>query len=416
MTHSENQVKQFFAVKAYKASAVTSTDAVGTVSVHSNTDGDVYFLYKGVNGVMRSDLIKKTSLTYGKATPASTLARGLQKYIVALDGNVNSGAPLAGQNYILRNTFFQNIGLSYDDQYFKYGEVQATTGMTAEAFYLAMIASLNANFAKEVAPLLTFSMNGVKASVTMSTNAGITVTAVNAGTAANSYTFAIASVSAGTASITVNGNAISASLTAAAKTIADLKALVASSSTASARITITGTDATTVVAEATPVTLTGGTATGILVEEVEQKWVLGRMEGRRLFFKIQPGLITVSGDELVWGTVTATSATTTIPNGKIVADMEYFFMGERGDIYRNIGFPNSINTQYIVDPTLEYNLFDIGYYFKGTNEAIQESNKGITLSFVHAGANLAAKVALANSVISAFNTAAGTSYSTLPTS
>jgi len=95
-TFSTNQVRHLFVAKAYKATAVTATDAVGTISVEENTDGDLYFLYRGVDGVMRSDLIKKTNILYGKATAAASLARGLQKKVVALDSTVNSGAPVAG--------------------------------------------------------------------------------------------------------------------------------------------------------------------------------------------------------------------------------------------------------------------------------------------------------------------------------
>jgi len=52
-----------------------------------------------------------------------------------LSSTVNSGAPVAGQDYILRLAFRNYIGLSEEDQYFKYGAVHAITGMTAEVFY-----------------------------------------------------------------------------------------------------------------------------------------------------------------------------------------------------------------------------------------------------------------------------------------
>ena len=51
-------------------------------------------------------------------------------------------APVAGQNYILRLAFRQYIGLSEEDQYFKYGEVIARSGMTASDFYKKMAISL----------------------------------------------------------------------------------------------------------------------------------------------------------------------------------------------------------------------------------------------------------------------------------
>lgn len=412
-TFSVNQVRQIFVVKAYKASAVTSADAVGTVSVHSNGE-DAYFLYRGVDGVMRSDLIKKTNFLYGKATPAAKMARGLKKYTVALNSTV-SATPVAGQEYLLRIVFKQHIGLSIEDQYFKYGVAYATSGMTAEGLYLKLIESLEHNFSREITPLLNFSLNGVKASVDLTSNVGVTVTAVNTGTAANSYTFAISSVSAATAGITVTNGAIAVSLTAAAKTVAHLQALIAADPVVSQMITVSGTGSTVLVTEVAR-TLADGTATGIVIEEVEQPWVLGRMESMPLNFAIQPATITVSGSELVWGTVTSVSATTTVENGKLMADLEYFGAGERGDVYRNVGFPNVINTTYLVDSAKKYNTLDLHYFYAGANEAVQKSEKDITLILLSDGSTLSDQVAMSNNVIAAVNTALGVSLATLPTS
>ena len=63
-----------------------------------------------------------------------------------------------------------------------------------------------------------------------------------------------------------------------------------------------------------------------------------------------------------------------------MADYEYFYMGERGDQYRNVGWPNVIPTAYIVDPTYAYGYDTIGIHFAytGSNHAIQKSEKDIT--------------------------------------
>jgi len=317
---------------------------------------------------------------------------------------------------LLRIVFREYIGLSPEDQYFKYGVVHAVTGMTAATFYETLQASLIKNFKYEVTQLLKFTLKGTQATIAMDTNSGVTLTAVDNGTPGNAITFAVASVSAEAASVTVTDKAIVASLTAAAKTIADLKSLIASDPSASALVVVTGIDGTAVSAEDTPVTLATGTTTGLVVEEIEQPWVMGRMESMPVKFTLQPDQIVVSGDELTWGTVTAVSATTTVNNGKKIAELEYFCMGERGDIYRNVGYPYVINTTYLVDATLAYNTLDIHYYYVGNNEAPQRSEKDITLVFPSVGSPLSAQVALANSVITAFNTASGITVVTLPTS
>ncbi len=87
--------------------------------------------------------------------------------------------------------------------------------------------------------------------------------------------------------------------------------------------------------------------------------------------------------------------------------MEYFYMGERGDQYRNIGWPNVISTKYLVDPTAEYNTIDLHYAYQGSAEDIQKSEKDITLAIVKVDDSLT------NTIIGAINTAAGLSISTL---
>ena len=84
-----------------------------------------------------------------------------------------------------------------------------------------MVDSLEKNFSREVTPLLKFSVDGDKADVTMTTNASLTVTAKEVGTAGNSLKFAVASITATTAGVavaTANGvTTITASLLGTAK-------------------------------------------------------------------------------------------------------------------------------------------------------------------------------------------------------
>ena len=41
--------------------------------------------------------------------------------------------------------------------------------------------------------------------------------------------------------------------------------------------------------------------------------------------------------------------------------MEYFYLGERGDKYRNVGYPYTFDTTYLVDPSKKYDTIDITY-------------------------------------------------------
>ena len=142
------------------------------------------------------------------------------------------------------------------------------------------------------------------------------------------------------------------------------------------------------------------TPTGIIIEEVEQPWTLGLMESAPLNFVIKTDVITtVDGFELGWGTVTKQTPTTIVQNGKVTADLEYFTLGERGDIYRNVGFPYVLKSTYLVNPTLAYDYIEIDFSYSGDCEDIQHSKKHITL--------VSASRAATNSLIAAINSQYG---------
>lgn len=146
----------------------------------------------------------------------------------------------------------------------------------------------------------------------------------------------------------------------------------------------------------------------ITIQEVAQPWTLGTMEQVPVYFEVS--LVPV--DENVtpstngatttydWGTVTIAN-NGSVGNGNKIADLEYFCMGERGDQYRNIGWPNVIKTNYLVDPTKTYDVLDIHYSYIGSNESVQKSEKDITIV-----ATSASK--LVDTVIGKINTALGT--------
>ena len=145
-------------------------------------------------------------------------------------------------------------------------------------------------------------------------------------------------------------------------------------------------------------------ATGVTITEVEQEWKRGVLAQVPVYFSVHPTTILVSGVDEIWGVVTPQSSGDYVGNGKNIADLEYFCMGERGDQYRNIGWPNVIETPYLVDPADEYSVLDIHYAYVGSNEGVQKSERDITL--VGSKADI-------KTIIGAINTAAGTSIATL---
>lgn len=336
-TFSTNQVRQLYVAKALKTSNVLASDAAGSIAVKNDTaKNHLYFGYKGADNLMRSDLIDIKNILYAKATDADDMAHELKAVTVTLDSEVNAGAPVAGQDYILRIVFKQYVGMSDEDQYFKYGMVHAYAGMTASDFYKKLALSLAKNFSREIVPLVKFVL----------TNSDDEAVPVDATTKESSLT---------------------------------------------------------------------ETYTALVIDEVEQPWRLGVMEQTPVYFEVQPVPVTVNGDERIWGKVEAKPAGT-IANGKKIADLEYFCMGERGDIYRGVGFPNNIPTTYLVDPTIKYNVIDIHYAYVGSNESVQKSEKTITLVVPKVGATNSVSNKLTNDIITAINTATGLTIAALDTS
>jgi hypothetical protein len=152
-----------------------------------------------------------------------------------------------------------------------------------------------------------------------------------------------------------------------------------------------------------------GNYTGILIDEVSQasEWVRGTRALTPVNFEVFGNTVTLEGSELNWAKVEEDdSQKETIPNGYTLADMEYFYMGERGDIYRIYGQPNAIPTKYMIeDPTKSYHALDIHYAYVGPNEAVQKSEKDITI--------VCENKTVLNSIITAVNSAANITIASL---
>lgn len=359
-TFSTNQVRQLYVAKELKNPHVLASDAAGSIAVKNDkAKNHLYFEYKGADNLMRSDLIDTKNILYAKATDADSMAHKLKAVTVTLDNEVNAGAPVAGQDYILRIAFRQYVGMSDEDQYFKYGMVHAYAGMNANEFYKTLALSIAKNFSREVVPLIKIEVHSK-------------ATKSKGGFDSNGYMVV-------TPTTKDNGKS----------------------------------DATN------PYYATDALVTdidSIRITEVEQPWRLGVMEQTPVYFEVQSTTVTVDGDERVWGKVEDTEPAGTIANGKEIADLEYFCMGERGDQYRKIGWPNNIDTTYLVDPTVKYNVIDIHYAYVGSNESVQKSEKTITLVVPKVGDKNNVSNALANSIITAINTATGLTIAALDTS
>lgn len=122
-------------------------------------------------------------------------------------------------------------------------------------------------------------------------------------------------------------------------------------------------------------------ADGLIIVAAKQPHTVGTGTNDLVDFEVTLTPVTVNGMDAPWGEVdTKYFRGHKVTNGEIVADMENFYMKERGDQYGNVGWPNVVPTTYLADPTIEYSIFDIVYSYVGENESCQESMKQLTIA------------------------------------
>lgn len=314
--YSTNQNRQLYVATGVTNSTPTT---LGNVQVKTDANGGVFFIYKGHGGLLRSDIIDPSTIMWATASGPKDTAIKLKAYTLKLDSAVNSGNPISGQDYIVRVNFRQMYGISDEDIYQKYGAVHATSAMNTAATV--------GNFYKELAYSLVKNFSRLYAPLI---------------------------------EIVINGKTIAR----ASKINGEVKLYEA---------------------DGTEITVTAGYNEGITFKEKSQvdEWALGTKPYVPVYFDVIPTTITdTDKNEVTWGKVTkvADASLDTVKNGYKFADLEWFCMGERGDQYRNIGWPNAIQTKYMItNPDTEYYCLDIHYAYQGTCEDIQKSEKTITV-------------------------------------
>ena len=320
---TENQATLVYVAKALKTDFASLKDA-GDILVKATPDKQaIYFQHKGVADISRSDLIEVKNIISANATAAKSMEKKLKNATVTLNSSVNGGKPISGQDYVLRLVFSGYIGISPEDsQYWKYGVVHATNGMSASDFYKKMALSIAKNMSREAVQFIKVFLGD---------------TEVTPRTKENKLT---------------------------------------------------------------------GTYTGVTIKEVAPDWIRGTKQEKIVRLTVEPTTVNDGTGDVVWGTVEYSDGDT-LKNGKEIADMEYFFAGEKGDQYRLINWPDYVPTEYLVDPTQEYDVIDIHYSYVGSNESVQKSEKDIKL-IVPAG-----KADDISKAINALITASGIQINTL---
>ena len=175
---STNQNRHFYVAKSYNDSgadggksiddASVNAGAIEVKSIGEGNNKELIFLYKNPDKeIIKSDRIKLKNLDYIKAFNAADMVIPLKKVEVTLDPNINSGAPITGQDYILGINFRQWVGSDEKYTYYKDAAVHVTSAIdNAKKFFDAMKAQLDLAFARELGatktsnPYLDFTVSG----------------------------------------------------------------------------------------------------------------------------------------------------------------------------------------------------------------------------------------------------------------
>ena len=140
------------------------------------------------------------------------------------------------------------------------------------------------------------------------------------------------------------------------------------------------------------------TYTSIIIDEVEQPWRRGVAQVEPVNFNTTCGTVLVDGNDVIWGTVEKEEGDP-INNGKQIADMEWFYHGTRGDIYREATYPDNFDFKSLVDETKAYSTLDIHFAYVGPGVEVAKSERTITV--------VCANAAELNNLITAIKTATG---------
>lgn len=140
------------------------------------------------------------------------------------------------------------------------------------------------------------------------------------------------------------------------------------------------------------------TYTSIIIDEVEQPWRRGVAQVEPVNFNTTCGTVLVDGNDVIWGTVEKEEGDP-INNGKQIADMEWFYHGTRGDIYREATYPDNFDFKSLVDETKAYSTLDIHFAYVGPGVEVAKSERTITV--------VCADATELNKLITAIKTATG---------
>lgn len=328
MIFSQNQVSQVYVSNSItvEINPLDSTSNVGAIYVGKSADKSHFYIqHKGAGGITRSDLINPSKVISASRTAASKMCPQRCNHAVQLRSDINAGAPVTAQDYVLRINFRSFPTQSDENVYSKDFAVHVFGTMTASTFYKKMAIQAAKSFARETVPLVK-----------------IYLSYLADGETSNAW-----GLGASAEEVTVNTKE------------ADIP---------------------------------DHSYIGLVFVAEQQPWRRG-MGSFKVDFTLSPTTIEFGGDEVIWGKTDTYNPTTgentpgitpgkygqRLFNSQLAADYEYFAMKNRADQYGAVGYPDNIETEYLVKPDTDYHFINIHYYTDESNENVQRSEKDLVI-------------------------------------
>ena len=167
-----------------------------------------------------------------------------------------------------------------------------------------------------------------------------------------------------------------------------------------------GTD--TVITASTPDSSYMADATDLILIQGKEKYVRGKLSGEPCTFSVASNADELNASSVAIGKkdwhkidaannvgvyVSAASVLESgtaaslkvIPANYALADLEYFALGERGDVYRGANWPNNYEPTYVIDPkgATAYDVLTVEFYWAGGNTNVQKSPRLIQIAAPH---------------------------------
>lgn len=378
-----NQNRQFYVINEIVADTVNTEGKVtkvnnptkaGQVKLCKTKDGQIFFKHFGMGGLTRTDLIDVDKSCYAKLTTKADMQRNPKKAIVTLSDTGNNkevSTTVSSDTDELTYLGNETVTVYIDNpKIFNAGDVVELPDSLTSAKKAVLL------FIKEVTDraIKVLPLNGVATST-----GELSIGALNKGAkvvlkgnqpiVGQDYVMRVQInnyLAPGDACVLIKSAAVRATTGMTAGQF--YNAMKESLERAFGR-------------EASVLLKFDVTEAGLVITgaDEEQPWRLGVLSKEPVNFEVIPTTVIVDGEEVIWGTVEyGTDTTVTINNGTKVADLEYFCMAERGDVFRNMGWPNNIDVKYMVDPSKGYDMLDLHYYYSGNGVQVHKSEKDIT--------------------------------------